>query len=204
MNTLNGHGGVDLATHGLRSEDEYWAGCRLTTIATVPPEHNLTLPCGTVLRLRTGHFFDLARFEIAFIDATGTFPPLPDDRKKARGRLRWMLRVWLAGREVQTLADEASDRGTLLDDIRQAIVDSPRSDDSVDLDRGALVARDSGGALLRVRPLLDRVRHRCPVRFSPADFYSALAELGLTNLGPSHVPGRGTLRVWLVPQDLLV
>jgi hypothetical protein len=179
--------------------DDYWSKCRLTTVLTDPPRHELLLPSGQLLRLRTPQFFEVDKFTIVFVDAVGSFPPLP--RKNPAGFLREKFRLWLEERATKDVATEASDRGTLLSDIRLALASCPQTDDARDLDRGSLFPREDGTAWVSARVLLERVRRACPVRFSPADFYAGLLDLGFLNLDVQREEGwRG--RVWSVPRDL--
>lgn len=181
--------------------DEFWAKCKLHTILTDPPRHELKLPSGQVLLLRTPQFFDVGRFTMAFIDTVGSFPPLPD--KKPAAFLRDMFRTWLESRTVAVFEDEESgDRGILSGDIRRAIASCPETDDPRDIDRGALCQRDGDSVWVSARILLERVRRACPVKFKPADFYVAFDKLGAKNLGVQRDGGwRG--RVWSVPRSLM-
>jgi hypothetical protein len=201
MNGTNGNG----ADHGPDIEwpedVDFWAGCKLTTTLTDPPRHELSLPSGQILRLKTGDFFDVRRFTMVFIDCVGSFPPLPE--KKPGVFLRDAFKAWLASRAVVVFAEEeASDRGALVGDIRRAIATCPETEDPRDLDRGALYRRADGDVWVNARILLERVRRACPVKFPPADFYVALASLGAKNLEVQRDQGwRG--RAWLVPHKLL-
>ena len=182
-------------------EGDFWDECSLTVVRTDPPRYELKLPQGLVLRLRVGHWFDVTRFTMAYVDVVGAFPPLPSE--KPGGFLKELFQRLLEDRRDVEVAEEASDRGTLLGDIRLGILACPQTDDPRDIDRGNLFSVPDGeGAWLSGRSLLARVARACPVRFTPGDFYAALTELGLTNLGPRRHDGwQG--RVWLVPSALL-
>jgi hypothetical protein len=182
------------------AEIDFWDECSLTTVLTDPPQHELTLPGSQVVRLRTASFFNVSAFVIAYVDSVGAFPPLPD--KKPGAFLRDLFRRLLADRKTVALADEASDRGTLLDDIRRALCAVPSSDDPADIERGAMFESEDAGHLVSARSLLHRVSRDCPVRFRVTDFYAALATLGLSNLGKKRF-GVRTARVWAVPKDLV-
>jgi hypothetical protein len=182
------------------AEVDYWDSCSLTTVLTDPPTHELALPSGRTLRLRTSHFFDLRQFRIAYIDAVGVFPPLP--REKAGAFLQELFERLLTDRKTVEVAEEAGNRGTLLGDIRLAIRACPETEDPRDLERGSLLVHEDGTTWVNARTLLARVSRACPVRFTPGDFYSALRDVGLTNLGVQRV-GTWVGRVWLVPGALL-
>jgi hypothetical protein len=181
--------------------DDFWSLCKLTTTLTDPPRHELSLPSGHVLRLKTADFFDSKRFTLAFVDVVGSFPPLPE--KKAGKFLLEQFRRWLDKRVAIPMPEEESgDRGALWGDIRRAISSCPETDDPRDLDRGALYRREDGAIWINARILLERVRRVCPVKFAPADFYVALGGVGMTNLDVQRDRGwRG--RVWSVPISLI-
>ena len=180
-------------------QGDFWDSCKLVTVLTDPPRHELKLPGGQVLRLRTPHFFDVERFTIAFVDAVGSFPPLPD--KKPGPFLREKFRSWLERRGTKVVAEEAGDLGTLLGDIRMALHACPETDDPRDMDRGAIYAREDGAFWVSARILLERVRRACPVKFGPGDFYSALSELGAKNLDVQR-DGAWRGRAWSLPKEL--
>lgn len=198
MSAPNG-GGANGHANDWAEHEAYWGQCKLTTILTEPPRHELTLPDGKTIRLSSSHFFDVTRFRIAFIDAIGRFPPLPE--KKPGQFLADKFRGWLIVRTTVVVADEASDRGTLLGDIHLATMSCPEADDPRDMDRGAVYIRPDGAAWVSARMLLERVRRGCPVKFSPGDFYAALQFLGAKNL---HVQRDGTWigRAWLLPASM--
>jgi hypothetical protein len=183
------------------SDVDFWGDCLLTRILTDPPQYDLRLPDGKSLRLRTSHFFNVAAFTIAWVDATGTFPPLP--QKKPGPFLQDVFRRLLEDRRETMMPAEASARGTLADDIRSAILACPQTDDPNDIPRGSLfLAPDGTGAWLSSRSLLARVGRACPVKFTPADFYLGIVEAGLVDLGKlRHIGWQG--RAWLVPHNLL-
>jgi hypothetical protein len=179
--------------------DDFWSGCHMTTIMTDPPRHELKLPSGQTLRLKTGDFFEVRRFTMVFVDAVGSFPPMP--QKKAGAFLLDKFRGWLADRTILNVSDEAGDRGTLMGDIRRAIASCPETDDPKDMERGALYSHSDGAIWVVPRILLERVRRACPIKFTPADFYVALKSLGAENLEAQRAPGwRG--RVWSIPATL--
>ena len=182
-------------------EVDFWGQCSLTRIMTEPPRYELQVPGGKKIMLRTQHFFEPSAFSVVFIDAVGEFPPLPE--KKPAAFLRDTFRALLSRRTDLRVADEASDRGTLLSDIRMGLMACPQSDDPQDIDRGAVfVPPGEPGAWVSARSLMARVQRACPVRFSPADFYAALVSVGMVNLDVKRHEGwRG--RVWMVPADLM-
>lgn len=193
---------ADLDALDALEDEDFWAQCRLTTILSSPPRHELVLPGGQVMRLNTGDFFDVETFRVKFIDATGSFPALPE--KKTLPFLRDLFRGWLETRSTRALADEASDRGTLIGDIRIALLNAPETDDPIDMLRGALHPREDGSAWVNARVLFERVRRSCPVKVAPAEFYEALSALGMSNLDVQRLGGRGGWRgrVWTVPAEL--
>ena len=201
MAIADGNGHDDGPPLDWHEADDFWARCRLRTFLTDPPVHELTLPSGQVLRLKTSDFFDVRRFTLVFIDATGDFPALPE--KKPGVFLREAFRGWLHSRSTAHVpAEEASDRGALLGDIRRAISSCPQTEDPRDLDRGAIYTREDGAIWVSARILLERVRRACPAKFAPAEFYLALSALGATNLEVQRDAGwRG--RVWSLPTSLL-
>lgn len=179
--------------------EQFWDSCKLTTVLTEPPRHELKLPAGQIVRLRTAQFFDVPGFTVAFVDATGAFPPLPNQR--AAAYLKNKFKAWLEARETRYVAEEAGDRGTLLGDIRMAIAASPETDDPRDMDRGALFANPDGSVWVSGRILMERVRRACPVKFTAADFYTALGDLGAKNMDAQRI-GLWRGRAWTVPQAL--
>jgi hypothetical protein len=201
MNGANGNGGDHGPPIEWPEDSDFWGTCKLTTTLTDPPRHELLLPSGQVLRLRTSDFFDPKRFTLAFVDSVGSFPPLPE--KKPGKFLLECFRKWLDDRVAIAMPDEESgDRGALVGDIRRAIASCPDTDDPRDLDRGALYRREDGSIWVNARILLERVRRACPVKFTPADFYVALTSVGLINLEVKREAGwRG--RAWSVPPSLI-
>jgi hypothetical protein len=184
-------------------EGDYWEECSLRVVLTDPPTFELQLPGegARVVRLRAGHFFNVAKFTLAFVEATLTFPPLPNEKPGAF--LMDVFRRLLADRVEVPVAEEAGNRGTMLGDIRLAIAACPEAEDPRDIDRGLLYPSPEGaGAWVNARSLMARTARGCPVKFTPAEFYSALVTIGLSNLGPRRRDGwQG--RVWLVPPSLL-
>ena len=182
-------------------EEDYWDRCHLHRIATDPPRYVLTLPSGQKVPLTTAHFFDLTKFRIAFVDAAAHLPPLPE--KGAAPFLQLVLERLLERRTDEEACEEAGDHGTLLDDIRTALSACPQADDPEDVDRGAVFVPAPGApAWVNGRLLLSRVARGCPVKFSPAEFYVALSELSIRNVGVVRSGGwRG--RVWAVPLSLV-
>lgn len=181
--------------------EDFWSKCHLHTILTDPPMHQLKLPAGQILRLRTPQFFDAGRFTMAFVDVVGSFPPFPV--KKAGPFLLDMFKQWLEARTVGAVEEEESgDRGALLGDIRRAIDSCPETNDPRDLDRGSLYELENGEVWISARILLERVKRACPAKFTPAEFYVAFGDLGAKSLGIQRDAGwRG--RVWSVPRSLL-
>ena len=178
----------------------YWERCTLTIVHTDPPRHELRLPCGRIMRLKTGDFFDVRRFTILHFDTTISFPPLPE--KKQGQFLRALLEQLIAKRTDIEAPAEASDRGMLLSDIGLAIRACPETDEPYDLERGALFRTDDGQVWVNARSLLARVYRSCPVKFKPADFFVALRELGLLDLQVRRI-GTWRGRVWAVPPSIL-
>jgi hypothetical protein len=182
-------------------EPDFWGACLLTCILSDPPRYELKLPAGQTLRLKASHFFNASAFSIAYIEATGAFPPLP--QKKAGAYLQDLFRRLLEDKKDIQMPAEASNEGTLLADLRLAILNSPVAEDPHDIDRGGLFQDPEGpGAWVNARCLLAKVQRSCPVKFTPSDFYVAMTKAGLVNLEKRRADAwRG--RVWRVPTDLL-
>lgn len=172
-----------------------------------PPALELHLANGVIVRhLTVAHFFDVTKFSVAYVSAARAAPPLPDTKQGPFLRAAF-YRLLEHRHEIAQVA-EASDEGSMLADIRLAILACPRSDAPEDIDHGAiyLVPDDAptgaGEAWINARTLQARVVRACLVRFGPADYYRALQQLGLASLGPRRSLGwQG--RVWSVPPSLL-
>jgi hypothetical protein len=188
---------------GFGEQEDFWDRCELTRIMTDPPSYELKLPSGHVLQLRSSHFFKVASFTQAFVDATATFPPLP--QKGAGAFLLDVFQRLLESRKDIEMVSEAGEFGTICGDIKLAILACPVSDDPIDIDRGAIFPApdaEAAGGWLNARCLLARVQRACPVKVTPSGFYLALNRLGLRHLGPKRAGGwQG--RVWFVPPALL-
>ena len=181
--------------------EDFWAQCSLTTLLGEVPTHHLLLPGQQQLVLQTRDFFDVTRFSIAFIDAVGSFPPLP--KKKPAPFLRGMFETWLSlRRTIEVHEEEGGARGMLLGDIRRAILALAETDDPRDMARGSIYPRPDGAAWINGRVLLDRVTRSCPTKFTAFEFYSVLTDAGGISLRePQRAEGwRG--RVWLIPAAL--
>jgi hypothetical protein len=200
----NGHNNGNGHDPGVHEDvGDFWDECSLMTVLTDPPTHELKLPGGQVVRLKTAAFFDVDRFSIAFVDAVGSMPPLPQDPRKQRQFLKEKFAGWLADRTTQVIGPEAGDRGTLMQDIATAIGHCAETEDPPDIDRGA-VYLDEAGPMVSGRLLLERVRRGCAVPFAPAEFYKALVDLGCTNLGDVRLgkPEAWHGRAWRIPAAL--
>jgi hypothetical protein len=179
---------------------DWWAETKLRTIMTEPRRHELLVPGGGVVRLETADFLSTSRFSVKYLDAVGSFPPLPE--KGAGKFLRALATNWFSSREVVEASAEAGDRGILLLDIETLLRSAPESDDGLDLERGSVILRPPAGALFVARYLLDRVRRACPVKITPSDFYAALDTLGCENQNVVRI-GHWRGRVWLAPMKLV-
>lgn len=186
--------------NGIKVSDKWWEALKLRTVLTEPRRHELVFPDGRAMRLTASDFLSVAQFSAKYLDAVGSFPELP--KKKPAVFLRDISAYWFEHREEIFEVDEASDAGALREDICVCLRSAPESDNGDDIGRGAIIPRPPAGALFAPRPMLDRIRRSCPIKFTPADFYDALRRLGCTSQGKLRIDAwQG--RAWLVPQFIL-
>jgi len=182
----------------------WWNKCKLRSTLSDPPVHTLTTPAGAIV-VPTEAMLSPAKLRVAFIDGLGLLPPLPE--KNAPAFLREQWRVLLRKRETIAAVLEASNRGTLRSDVAIALRHCPPSDDGLDMERGAILevrGEDTRVTerLVNARVLYERVRRACPIRFTPAEFYVVLQELGCEHIEKRRV-GKWRGRCWSVPAELV-
>jgi hypothetical protein len=177
----------------------WWRSARLRTTLTEPRRHELIVD-GHTVTLLAGDFLSVHKFTTRYLDAIGSFPVFPPE-KQARF-LRDISEYWFANREEVEEVEEASEAGSLRADIRDALRSSPVTEQAGDLDRGAVLDRGPTGALFAVSPLHHRCRRHALVTFTPAQFYSALRELGCKPQGQLRIDNV-RVSAWLAPRAVM-